>query len=146
MSNLTAVLRSAAAVLSLASAALMPAVAGAQGAEALSGTWEGTYRYVASSGQRDVPFRLEMNVRGTSVAGRISEVNTFGESNVPTLFANVIGIVEGRRLRVIKTYDGTGGSSHSVYYEGTLDGSGRSIEGTWTISDRWTGGFRMTRR
>jgi hypothetical protein len=145
MSNLIERLR-AFAMLAVAGAALLPALAAAQGAEALAGTWEGTYRYVASTGQRDVPFRLEMNVRGTSVTGRMSEPNTFGENPAPNLFANVIGIIEGRRLRVIKTYDGTGGASHSVYYEGTLDGTGRSIEGTWTISDRWTGGFRMTRR
>lgn len=125
--------------------ALLPAAAPAQNAESLAGAWQGTFRYASSSGQRDVPFRLEINVRGTSVSGRTSEPNTFGDANAQNLFGNVVGIVDGRRLRLVKTYDGTGGQSHSVYYEGTLDGSARSIEGTWTISDRWSGSFRLSR-
>lgn len=112
----------------------------------LSGTWEGTYSYMASSGRREVPFTLQLTARGTSLSGRITEPNTFGDRSSPNLNANVVGIQEGLRLRLVKTYDGTAGQSHSVYYESMLDPGAMTISGTWIIGDRWSGEFRAAKR
>src|SRR5262249_40635730 len=124
-------------LLAAAALALVPIAASAQDASALSGTWNGRYSYQSSSGKREVPFTLQLTVRNTSVSGRITEPATFGDQSSPNLYANVVGIVEGRRLRLVKTYDGTGGQSHSVYYEAVLDPGSMTLSGSWTISDNW---------
>jgi hypothetical protein len=113
----------------------------------VTGTWEGKYAYMASSQRREVPFRLELSMRGTSLTGRIIEPNTFEKPSSDELTANVVGIVEGQRLRFVKTYDGKGGQTHSVYYEAMLDaGSPMTMRGNWIINDRWSGGFEAVRR
>ncbi len=111
-----------------------------------AGRWEGSYSYPPSNPQQPVSFTMELSVTGSSVRGRLTEPNTFGDRSAQFLYANLIGVVEGRRIRLIKTYDGTGGQNHSVYYEATLDPSSRTFSGTWLISDRWTGSFRADRR
>jgi hypothetical protein len=130
--------------------ALAPAAIHAQGQPGprleLSGTWEGSYSYMASSGRREVPFTLQLTQRGTSLAGRITEPNTFGERSTPNLYANVVGVQEGLRLRLVKTYDGTGGQTHSVYYESMLDPGAMTISGTWILADRWSGEFRAAKK
>lgn len=112
----------------------------------LTGTWEGHYSYMGSSGRQDVPFTLQLTARGTSLSGKITEPNTFGDRSSPNLYANVVGIQEGLRLRLIKTYDGTAGQHHSVYYESMLDPGAMRISGTWIIGDRWSGEFRAQKR
>jgi hypothetical protein len=126
--------------------ALLPLAATAQDASPLSGSWNGRYSYQTSAGRQEVQFRMDLTVRnGTSVSGRITEPNTFGDKSASALYANVVGIVEGRRLRLVKTYDGTGGANHSVYYEGMVDPGSQSISGSWTISDKWGGEFRVSK-
>ena len=44
----------------------------------------------------------------------------------------------GREITIRKTYDGTGGVSHSVIYQGTVSSDLRTISGQWTINT--TGG------
>jgi hypothetical protein len=116
------------------------------GALQLGGTWEGKYSYVASAGRREVAFVLELSMRNTSLTGRMTEPNTFGERSSDQLFAKVVGVVEGRRLRLIKTYDGTAGQRHSVYYEGTVDPASMTVTGSWILSDQWGGTFEAKRR
>lgn len=111
----------------------------------IGGTWEGTY-YYPDRKRPGVPFILELASKGTSISGKISEPNTFGDPGAKFLYAHVAGIIEGTKLRFVKTYDGTGGQSHSVYYEATLDPGTMTISGVWVISDRWSGQFRAARR
>jgi hypothetical protein len=136
------------ALRSLLAAATLALVAGAglaQDAAALAGTWNGRYSYQSSAGRQEVPFKLELTVRRTSLSGRMTEPATFGDNSSPNLYANVVGIVEGRRVRLIKTYDGTGGQTHSVYYEGVLDPGSTTLSGSWIISDRGSGEFRASK-
>jgi len=49
------------------------------------------------------------------------------------LFANLRGTVSGKAITFTKTYDGTGGVSHSVFYQGTISSDGRSMSGRWNI-------------
>ena len=111
------------------------------GGEQLSGAWRGTYGY--SDGRSPVNFTLDATVAGDRLTGRITEPNTFGAAGVPFLYANVQGFISGDTVRFTKTYDGTGGQSHSVPYEGVLDAAHRQITGTWALSG--TGGqFSLT--
>ena len=111
----------------------------------LSGIWKGTYSYREGAGLKEVQFEVQLAQRGQSLSGRIIEPNTFRRSSVPALYANFVGIVDGRRLRFIKTYDGTGGESHSVYYEGDLNESATAVSGVWVIDGGWRGGFKVMR-
>jgi hypothetical protein len=138
-------------VRSLAAAILWVVAAQAALAQAvsepdLSGVWDGKYSYMASAGRQEVPFLLQLSVLRASVSGRITEPNTFGDRSSDKLFASVVGIVEGRRLRLVKTYDGTAGQRHSVYYEGTVDPGAMTITGNWVMSERWGGTFEAKRR
>lgn len=121
----------------------------AQGANTApyTGMWEGEYSYMSSTGRKDVPFQLELRQhKGTSLAGKISEPSSFGDGTSSSLRADVVGIVEGRRMRLVKTYDGTANQTHSVYYEGILDPVSQTVSGNWIISDEWNGQFRATKR
>ena len=60
------------------------------------------------------------------------------------LYATIEGHRDGAGVFFIKTYDGTGGWTHSVTYEGRLNSDGTEIEGRWTTSG-WSGKFLMLR-
>lgn len=40
-----------------------------------------------------------------------------------------------------KTYDGSGGQTHSIYYEGEVSGNLQSAQGTWCIDETYCGTF-----
>jgi hypothetical protein len=65
---------------------------------------------------------------------------------VARLFADVEGVtaVDGS-VTFTKTYDGTGGVSHSVRYEGRINAEGDTITGVWRINQQ-EGRFEMRRR
>ncbi len=108
------------------------------------GTWSGFYWYPHGASQRPVPFTFNMNVAKDRVSGRITEPNTFGQPSAQNLYANVSGDMRGSVLRFTKTYDGTGGQSHSVLYEGHIVDLGATVVGYWRI-DNTVGGFTMRR-
>jgi hypothetical protein len=115
-------------------------------AERLGGGWIGRYYY---SGQQannpPVEFELMLEVPAAGqVTGRTTEPNTFGTPGVPFLYANVRGEIVGNVLRFTKTYDGTGGQTHSVSYDGTFNETWTTLVGTWRINDT-TGRFDMRR-
>ena len=43
------------------------------------------------------------------------------------------------------TYDGSGGRTHTIRYDGTLSEDGGEIEGRWIIQANWAGRFLMIR-
>jgi hypothetical protein len=51
----------------------------------------------------------------------------------------------GVRVEFVKTYDGTGGASHSVWYSGRFDPESHEIKGTWDLGEGSQGTFVMKR-
>jgi len=107
-----------------------------------SGTWEGNYRYDGHPGKGATRFILTAVFSGSRLTGKISEPNTFGDESANFLGANIDGSIEGTLVRFSKRYDGTGGQSHSVQYEGILDRASGTVRGQWAIG-RTTGSFEM---
>jgi hypothetical protein len=114
----------------------------------LDGMWWGMYTY-ADRAKRPVEFTIDIRVAGSSCQGRIEEPNTFGDPLVPRLYANTdcrLLIGGGQpRLMFRKTYDGTGGQSHSVDYEGEVASDGRGITGVWRIGTQ-SGRFSLIKQ
>lgn len=98
--------------------------------------WQGTYVDSRSGvAVHKVPFKLSVNVSPDgSFTGRISEPATFGTGGSTELYANVTGGVNASEVWWKKTYDGTNGVSHSVFYHGTLGAGGKTMSGTWSLS------------
>jgi len=102
-------------------------------ANRMLGTWNGQYGYNEMR-RPNVNFKLTITgVEGDRFSGMISEPATFGDGTSRFLFAGVRGTVKGGIVSFVKTYDGTGGQTHSVNYQGTLDPAARSVNGGWTI-------------
>lgn len=122
--------RHAAAVAALAFAAMFCVSAWAAD---IPTQWQGSYAY--DDGRPAVPFTATIIVNGGVVSGRITEPATFGDGTSPQLYANLSGSSDGYSISFIKTYDGHGGQTHSVAYSGTISGDGRSMSGTWRLSN-----------
>ena len=108
----------------------------------LSGRWEGSYGY--RDGRAPVPMAVDFRVQGGELGGTSSEVNTFGDGAGP-LTADLSGNVRGNTVRFVKTYDGSGGQTHSVTYVGVLDVNAGRIRGTWSLA-QLRGVFSLDRR
>jgi hypothetical protein len=111
----------------------------------VDGMWHG--EYWGGLNARPVNFSLSVRLYGSDCRGRTEEPNTFGHRSAPKLYANIVCRLGGggrRRLVFTKTYDGTGGQSHSVEYEGEISLDGRRIMGTWRIGTL-SGPFSLTR-
>jgi hypothetical protein len=115
-------------------------VASAQGAS-INRVWLGYYGYNDVRADR-VQFQLKLRGAGDAVTGTTIEPNTFGSPSALFLTANVAGKVSGDAITFRKTYDGTGGQTHSVDYAGVFDATRRCIAGTWRIGDA-TGPFKV---
>jgi len=110
----------------------------------LSGLWRGRYHYPRPiNGVRSVAFEMDLTFSQGRVSGFVAEPNTFGDKTSENLYATFSGTVSGNHIEWKKTYDGTGGQSHSVWYRGTLDRKNRRIEGRWEISSNWSGDFAI---
>lgn len=105
-------------------------VTSAQAAE-LATQWQGSYGYGDS--RAPVQFTLSLTVKGGSVSGRITEPATFGNGTSSNLYANISGSTDGTNISFAKTYDGTGGQTHSVSYSGTIGSNGASMSGFWQL-------------
>lgn len=108
----------------------------------LTGVWHGLYSYTDIG---SVYFVATLIQSGAWLSGSTHEAE-FGDDGSPlTLFAELEGMRDGLRLRFDKTYDGTGGWSHSVAYEGLISPDATEIEGNWTIGQEVSGRFLMIR-
>jgi len=108
----------------------------------LSGQWKGRYYYPRPrNGISNVPFGMDLVVSQGRVTGHVIEPATFGDGTSNNLYANFSGRVVGDTIRWKKTYDGTGGVDHSVYYSGVIDRGNRRIDGRWKIRGNWGGRF-----
>lgn len=109
----------------------------------LSGEWQG--EFWGPQAQR-TQFSAVLQEAGGVFSGSLSEPNTFAIGAGSALYANLSGAMqENGRISFSKTYDGTGGVSHTVYYEGQIDEARSIIAGTWSVGSN-SGEFRMQRR
>ena len=112
----------------------------------LSGTWQGRYSYFGPG--EPVAFVAVVIDAAGSLGGTTHERCSDGEAPGGYLYATLSGRHAGSAVTFIKTYDGTGGWSHSVDYEGTINEDGTAISGRWRLQDEWgagTGPFLMMR-
>lgn len=112
-------------------------------AASLTGIWQGLYSY--SDGREDAPFVATLMELGGAISGTTHEPCPTGESSCGLAFAEISGRRQGRTVTFAKTYDGTGGLSHTVLYEGALSSDGTEIEGVWKMPGDRTGRFMMIR-
>lgn len=118
-----------------------PPAAASQPAIDLSGAWIGEYWGPAAARTR---FSVTMQ-GGAAFTGALEEDNSFAAGAGPRLYARIDGRAsEAGYVTFSKTYDGTGGVSHTVYYEGRMDAAQREIVGTWRVESN-SGAFRMVR-
>lgn len=112
----------------------------------LTGAWTGVYRYPAThAGVDAVPFNARLDEKGDAFTGEIDEPNTYAHPAAPRLYALVTGSRTGLDLSFIKKMDGTGGVTHSIYYEGKADAELTRIDGIWRLSEGFSGTFFMER-
>ena len=112
--------------------------------DSLSGFWTGVYDY--PGGHREpVPFSAVIEDVAGALGGEIVEPNTFSKTKDRELFASLSGTRQGSAVHFIKTYERVPQGGHSVAYQGTLDGTGTRIDGTWRAHASWSGPFVMNR-
>lgn len=122
----------------ISAAGLSLALAGgalADPVHSLTGTslWGGHYEY-ANSSQPAVPFTLAISTAADGTfTGETTEPPTFGNGSSVALTARVKGLISDATLQFTKTYDGSGGQTHSVEYAGSISADGRSMKGTWRL-------------
>lgn len=114
--------------------------------EAIEGVWRGWYHYPNDSQPR-VPFELSVTATNRNAfEASLREPNTFGDASSQELFADATGVVAPDGVvSFTKTYDGSGGVSHSVNYNGRLSADGQEVIGSWSIPGSGTGRFEMRR-
>ena len=115
----------------------------ARARESLTGIWHGLYTYATEP--EPVYFVATLIHSGASLTGSTHE-SAVGQTGAPlTCFAMLDGSTAGQVVSFRKTYDGTGGWSHSVAYDGMLNTDRTEIEGMWTIGIEASGRFLMIR-
>lgn len=123
--------------------ALVASGASAQLPADLTGDWTGGY--LSSDGTDVNTFDVKLTQEGARISGTITEVNAFGDvSKALFLTSTFVGQRRGMDVSFTKTYDGSGGASHSVSYTGRLEPNGRRIRGNYN-ADGATGTFEMVR-
>jgi hypothetical protein len=103
-------------------------------AAGMANDWVGAYGY--EDGREAVYFNMSISRNGNVLTGHIVETQTFGSPSPDgTLKASIKGSINGHVVTFTKTYDGSGGQTHSVTYRGTLvsDGNSSFMFGTWHI-------------
>lgn len=109
----------------------------------LSGAWKGGY--VGQDGADANIFDVTLRQNGTALSGAIVEINAIGNADEALFLTSTLtGSVANGAVSFVKTYDGSGGVSHSVSYTGQLDATGRRIRGVYNAGGA-TGQFEMVR-
>ncbi len=110
----------------------------------LTGVWHGLYTY-PHLGWQPVYFVATLIASGGHLSGTTHEA-VIGKAGAPlTLFAAVSGSRAGASVVFEKAYDGSGGWTHTVRYDGALNADASEIEGQWDIPQVWSGRFLMMR-
>lgn len=114
--------------------AFMAAPASAQTRpQTISGVWLGQYSYPPEAGRAPVKFQARFaSAANGRVTGSMIEPNTFGDQTAYFLTSNIAGSIGPNGAVLLdKTYDGTGGQTHTVHYEGAF--SVGCVAGQWAI-------------
>lgn len=128
----------------LALAVLIAPGVSAKPSNSIIGEWQGLY--VSSGGGDANTFTLTFEGSPSSLTGSVVEFNSFGDRSLALfLTSDLYGVQDGRTVSFTKVYDGSGGVSHSVVYEGTLSGDGRRIQGTYYLNGAAAGQFELAR-
>lgn len=115
----------------------------------LTGVWHGLYTYPSHPHMPESHFVCVLIDVGGALSGTIHE--DMQQYRQPSVKANasVDGHHSGTTVAFVKTYDGTGGQSHSVQYIGLVSGERDEIEGDWHVQNwlgRFSGRFLMIRK
>jgi len=109
----------------------------------LTGQWHGLFSYPRR--YDPTSFVAILIESGAGFSGTTHEPCTTREIPGGVLYATLQGERAGVVVSFVKTYDGTGGWTHSVAYDGVLSGDGTEIEGRWRVTGTWSGKFLMVR-
>jgi hypothetical protein len=113
------------------------------GALCLTGLWNGLFSYPRR--YDPTTFVAILIQSGASFSGTTHEPGAIKQIPGGLLYATLRGQRAYTAVSFIKTYDGTGGWTHSVKYEGMLSDDGTEIEGRWHVPGVWSGKFLMVR-
>ena len=91
----------------------------------LTGLWNGLFSYPHLF--EPTSFVAILIEQGARFSGTTHEPCTRGPNLGGLLYATIEGHRDGAGVFFIKTYDGTGGWTHSVTYEGRLNSDGTEI-------------------
>jgi len=108
----------------------------------LTGVWQGAY-WSGEGAATLFQVTFDDGAPGGDFTASVIEPNTFGNNTAHFLQATVQGSVSDGRLSMLKTYDGTGGVSHAVAYNGVVL-SERRIVGIWNVQGG-SGQFEIVR-
>jgi hypothetical protein len=111
----------------------------------ISGLWLGYYEYEPSLIKPRAAFSVVLKRSYQMVTGKSIEVQTFGHPTPHGLTAHFVGGIDGNKLYLVKTYDGSGGQEHSFAYHFTLDEAAQTLTGTWSQTKEWGGTVFMKR-
>jgi hypothetical protein len=111
--------------------------------ETLTGLWQGFFSYPRALGP--VQFTATLIETQSWLTGTTHELMDVGPHKGETILATLSGSRDGTSIVFDKTYDGSGGQTHTIHYEGTLSEDGTEVEGRWIITASWAGRFLMIR-
>lgn len=115
----------------------------AESSKSLTGVWTGMYTY-PNSGE-PIFFTASLIESGSLVTGTTHETCATIDSPRTTLHAMLSGSRGEGYVVFTKEYDGSGGWSHTVEYDGMINGEATEIEGHWNINGLLAGRFMMMR-
>jgi hypothetical protein len=110
----------------------------------LTGVWHGLYSYPVAV--PSVSFVATLSDQGGWFDGTTEEIGTVGDAVGRALTATLQGRRSGRSLTMLKIYHGASACYDSVHYAGELSEDGTEINGTWRVTDNWSGTFLMIRQ
>jgi hypothetical protein len=115
----------------------------------LTGVWHGLYTHASHPQIPESHFVCILIDNGGRLSGTVHETMNRYRAGPAEASAMIDGAHCGGHVTFLKTYDGTGGQTHSVSYAGVLSGDGEEVEGEWRIDGRYgvlTGHFLMIRK
>ncbi len=110
----------------------------------LTGSWSGAYRYPRDV-EPETVFNVQIEEVGGAFTGTLQEPNVLRPDLGAVVTADIEGVRSGAQVSFTKFYDGSGGRTHAIRYEGAADAAFMRIEGVWTIPGDWSGTFFMAR-
>jgi hypothetical protein len=108
----------------------------------ITGAWRGSFFEAG----REIVFDVDISPGAAGAfSGTITETNPFGMGGDGALVTQIDGQLRSDgSVSFVKAYNGAGGMTHRVQYEGRLEDGGRTIVGAWDTG-RTRGDFRMRR-